>query len=66
MNMLESKALIDEIEEIKARIFILEARLIEQETPEKEDIEAVNQALKEFHEGKTSSFDPFNPDKLFL
>ncbi len=55
MNMMELKPLIDEIEEIKARLFMLEVKLIEMENPEKEDIEAVAQALKEFREGKTGS-----------
>ncbi len=67
MNMMmELKPLIDEIEEIKARLFMLEVKLIEMENPEKEDVEAVAQALKEFREGKTFTFDPFNPDKHFL
>jgi pyruvate-formate lyase-activating enzyme len=59
--MMELKSLIDEIEEIKARLLMLEVKLIE-----KEDVEAIAEALKEFLEGKTFTFDPFNPDKHFL
>ena len=66
MNMMELKPLIDEIEEIKAGLFMLEVKLIEMENPEKEDVEAIAEVLKEFLEGKTFTFDPFNPDKHFL
>ena len=66
LNMMELKPLIDEIEEIEARLLMLEVKLIEMENPEKEDVEAIAEALKEFLEGKTFTFDPFNPDKHFL
>ena len=58
---LETKNLLNEIEEIKARLIYIELRLIESEMSSKEDVEAVKLALKEYKNQKTIAF---NFDKL--
>lgn len=45
--------LLNEIEEIKARLISIETILIESEKPSKEDIKAVKEALAEYRKGKT-------------
>ena len=60
---LQTQRLLKEIEEIKARLIFIELRLIESEEPNKEDIKAVRQALKEYKAGKTT---PFSFNKPFL
>lgn len=53
----ETKQLVDEIEEIKARLISVETRLLESEEASPEDKEAVEEALKEYRQKKTISFD---------
>ncbi len=48
--------LLDQIEEIKARLINIETILIESEKPRKEDLKAVKQALQEYRKGKTVPF----------
>ncbi len=48
--------IVNEIEEIKARLISIETDLIESEPAEREDIEAVKEALDEYSKGKTTPF----------
>ncbi|MCX6819637.1 MAG: hypothetical protein NT129_06605 [Candidatus Aenigmarchaeota archaeon] len=48
--------LLNQIEEIKARLINIETDLIESEKPRKEDIKAIKRALLEYKKGKTVPF----------
>jgi len=50
---METQKLLNELEEIKARLINLELLLIKSEKASKRDIKRVKMALKEYKEGKT-------------
>ena len=53
---LRTQNIVNEIEEIKARLISIEMTFIESEEANKEDIQAVKEALKEYKKGKTIPF----------
>lgn len=56
MEIKSSQKLLEELEEIKARIILMEISLLKLEKATREDMEAVRLALKEYKEGKTIPF----------
>lgn len=53
---LEAKSILNEIEDIKARLISIETRIIKSEKASKEDKKAVREALEEYKIGKTIRF----------
>ncbi|HLD39034.1 MAG TPA: hypothetical protein VJB05_01835 [archaeon] len=56
--MKQQMNLLDEIEDIKARLTAIETTLIETEEPEKGDMEAIKEALAEHKKSKTILYRP--------
>lgn len=53
---MQAQTIIDEIEEIKARLNSIESVLIASEEADNEDKEAVKESLEEYRKGKTIKF----------